>query len=230
MATIKILSPHIDDAVFSCWHLINQPNTEVITVFAGVPSETISTVWDRLCGESNSSTMMRKRLQENKLALSGTVATYRNLTYLDQQYQPPKYDIAEIANTILAQVDSEAQFYVPLAGAKLWRHPDHVTVRSVGKFLLSRGRKVSFYADIPYMQMPSNPSRNYKNRVHKRAIDLIGTALSIEIYELSHQQQIQKLKAMLQYESQYKITNLASMGTLKRRANVQRELVFHTVT
>jgi hypothetical protein len=217
----------MDDAVFSCWHLINQPGAEVTTIFAGIPPQGTSTMWDRLCGQADSAAMMRKRRQENKTALKNTSATSHNLDYLDTQYRSIKPTVAEIANSILSRTSPATQFFAPLAGGRFWRHPDHVTVRKVGEYLLSQGRKVSFYGDIPYMRIPANPSNEYKDKASKRAVDLLGANCSIEVYELSRREQILKLEAMRQYESQYKMVNLVSAGTLKRQANLQREVIFH---
>jgi len=227
VAAIELLSPHIDDAVFSCWHILSQPGAEVITVFAGVPSERTSTVWDRMCGESDSVVMMQKRLRENEAAIESSGASIQNLDYLDTQYRPSEYSIAAIAEDILSRTEAESSFYAPLAGSKLWRHPDHVTVRMVGKFLLDHGRKVSFYADVPYMQMPSRPNSTYTSRELRRAQSLLGFQLSIEVFELNSQEQDRKQAAMMQYQSQYNVINILSAGMLKKRANLEREIVFH---
>src|SRR5579863_9874028 len=102
MAAITILSPHLDDAVCSCWHLVNQPGAEVITLFAGIPADSVSTLWDRLCGEPNGAKMMQQRLKENDKALKSSDALIRNLNFLDRQYRPDTRNISEIAESILA--------------------------------------------------------------------------------------------------------------------------------
>lgn len=227
MASIVILSPHFDDAVFSCWHLLTKPGTTVITIFAGTPAGGTTTWWDRLCGESDSVAMVRKRIHENEAALSDIGVSCRNLPYVDRQYSYTNHDVPELANAILSQVDHTAAFFAPLAGSRVWRHPDHITVREVGKFLLAQGKKVSFYADLPYMQMPIRPSDRYKHRVSQRASRLIGTPFVAQVSELNARNQTLKRKAMHQYESQYKMTNIFSLGTLGRHANIGREMVFH---
>jgi hypothetical protein len=150
---------------------------------------------------------------------------FYSLSYIDNQYRPDKHEVVEIAQTILSRASNDAEFFAPLAGSKIWRHPDHIMIRDVGKYLLNQGKKVSFYADIPYMQMPRRPSARYINRMSQRASKLIGTNISVEVSELSPYDQTSKRKAMLEFESQYKMTNLASLGTLGRSVNVQREVV-----
>lgn len=227
MAAQVILSPHLDDAVFSCWHLINQPDTEVITIFAGVPANNTTTLWDRLCGEPNSATMMRARRKENESALSASNISYRNLDYLDAQYLHAKRNIAEIADVLLSEVGPESHFYAPLANGRFWRHPDHVAVRKVGQMLLQAGRKVSFYADIPYMQIPSRVTPERTDKILKATQQLLNNVTSLEFHELKQKDQDLKRAVMVQYQSQYSKTNLVSFGTLKRHANLERELVFH---
>ncbi len=228
MAAPVILSPHLDDAVFSCWHLITQPDAEVITIFAGIPASNTATLWDRLCGERNSAVMMRRRRTENESALRANGISYRNLDYLDTQYLHGKRNITEIADVLLSEIAPESHFYVPLANSRLWRHPDHVAVRKVGEMLLRAGRKVSFYADIPYMQMPSHVTSERSDKILKAARQQFENIASVEFHELTKKDQGVKRAVMMKYQSQYSKTNLVSFGTLKRHANLERELVFHT--
>jgi hypothetical protein len=225
-----ILSPHLDDAVFSCWHLLDQPQSRIITIFAGVPPASTSTLWDRLCGTSNSEAMMHTRLSENQATLQGTNATHYELDYLDNQYRKSAPEIAQIAEEVLNHAPVTAHFFASLAGSRLWQHPDHIIVRQVGEYLLLHGEKVSFYADLPYMQMPAHPD-NPENtdmavrvRHARRAIAAISSA---EVYELTPAQQLAKLKASKCYRTQYSMTNLVSGFRLGRRANIQREIVYY---
>ena len=52
-----VISPHLDDAVFSCgdW-LATHPGAIVMTVFAGVPRDgALHTEWDNRCGFADAS-------------------------------------------------------------------------------------------------------------------------------------------------------------------------------
>lgn len=225
--SIVILSPHLDDAVFSCWHLLSGPDTTVITIFAGIPAEGTKTVWDRVCGNADSAQMMRDRRQENDATLKEAGVSFVNLDFLDGQYQSSKRNIAEIANAVVAQVGNDTTFYAPLAASRVWRHPDHVAVREVGKYLQRQGKTVAYYADIPYMQMPIRPTRGFIRQLNKRACKLIGMQLSAEVTEFDVQAQARKRNAMRQYGSQYTMTNFTALGTLGRKVNVQREVTLH---
>ena len=70
--TTVILSPHLDDAVLSCWHVLTQPGeVVVITVFAGVPTGlTAPAWWDRYTGATDSGERVRERIEEDSAGAS----------------------------------------------------------------------------------------------------------------------------------------------------------------
>jgi hypothetical protein len=86
MATV-ILSPHLDDAVLSCWHLLSGPDElRVVNVFAGVPSGAAGW-WDEVTGATDAGERVRERRAEDRaaLAIAGREAT--NLDLLDAQHR-----------------------------------------------------------------------------------------------------------------------------------------------
>src|SRR5947208_3206705 len=101
VAVIAILSPHLDDAVLSCWHLLAGPReVAVLNVFAGVPpAGEPAGWWDRLVGDpdADAATVVRARRAEDRaaLALAGRAAT--NLGFLDRQYRPDPEPPAALA-------------------------------------------------------------------------------------------------------------------------------------
>lgn len=221
-----VLSPHLDDAVFSCWHVLFEPDTTIITIFAGAPPKGTTTLWDKICGQPDSETMMRSRLEENEAVLASIGVSGCNLDFLDGQYGHSQRNISEIADSVLAMAGQNAVFLAPLAGSLLWRHPDHVVVRTLGTYLLGKGKEVAFYADLPYMQMPACSATAYVARMSKRASKIIGVQLSAEVHTLNVSEQSRKRTAMRQYQTQFTMTNLVSLGTLGRKANSQREVTF----
>ena len=86
-----VLSPHPDDAVLSCWHVLAHPgDVIVVNVFTGVRDGLEASRlawWDRLTGASSASDRMRDRLAEDAeaLALAGRVAV--NLGFVPGQYR-----------------------------------------------------------------------------------------------------------------------------------------------
>lgn len=226
MKPVVILSPHLDDAVLSCWNALNSPHAAVITIFAGIPSKGIAMLWDRVCGEPDSAEMMQKRRAENETVFQRLGVVFYNLNYLDGQYHPSHRDIPKIAKAVLEKADSNVAFLVPAAASHLWRHPDHITVREVGKYLATQGKDVAFYADVPYMQMPERQSAGYERRMARRAGRYVGVPMTTEIVELPAEVQLSKREAMRSYGTQYKMMNVATFGMLGRDANVQREVIF----
>src|SRR5436190_14172898 len=82
-----VLSPHPDDAVLSCWHLLEGDEVTVVTVFGGVPEKGATGWWDLLTGAADSTARARERLDEDSRALSLTRARSVTLELLDSQYR-----------------------------------------------------------------------------------------------------------------------------------------------
>ncbi len=83
-----VVSPHLDDAVFSCgdW-LAGHPGALVATVFAGVPPGiTRLTPWDAACGFMDAQQAVAARRAEDSAALAALSASAIWLDFLDSQY------------------------------------------------------------------------------------------------------------------------------------------------
>jgi hypothetical protein len=219
MANSVILSPHLDDAALSCWHVIEKPGTTVVNVFVGVPPAGTTALWDRICGQPKSNLMSKARLKENEAALKDLVKNI-NLKYLDNQYEHPTRDIEALSKDILSHVDPESHFYAPAAISKLFIHKDHAVLRDVGLYLLSKGHNVSFYADIPYM----TPSKN--TRYASRAQKILGFPTDINLHQLDKAQLSHKISALREYKSQMGLVNITSLGGLNRAVESGQELTF----
>ncbi|VVE84563.1 PIG-L deacetylase family protein [Pandoraea sputorum] len=83
-----VISPHLDDAVFSCGRLLAAaPGTVVVTVFAGVPPEgTPAPPGDRAAGFVSGREAMQARHLEDLSALDKLRAESLWLPFLDRQY------------------------------------------------------------------------------------------------------------------------------------------------
>lgn len=130
-----VVSPHLDDAVFSCGMLLaTHPGSVVCTVFAGEPPTRQVTAWDRACGFANSHEAMVTRRREDVRALALCGARPVHLGFLDAQYgAPPRVtDIAEqIAHAWRAS--GIRTLIVPLG----LYHGDHVTTSDAWRLLLA---------------------------------------------------------------------------------------------
>src|SRR5438270_5930788 len=144
-----ILSPHLDDAVLSCWHLLTQAaDVAVINVFAGVPADLdIPAWWDEYTGASDSAQRVRERIEEDRRALALAGRTAVNLGFLDEQYRPGEQPLAPLAEQIERLLDPGVRIYAPAAFAY---HADHLPVRASALELRAAGFEVSLYADLPH--------------------------------------------------------------------------------
>jgi LmbE family N-acetylglucosaminyl deacetylase len=83
-----VVSPHLDDAVFSCgdW-LAGHPGALVATVFAGIPhGVTGQTSWDAASGFADARQAVTARRAEDSAALATLSAGAIWLDFLDNQY------------------------------------------------------------------------------------------------------------------------------------------------
>lgn len=148
MATV-ILSPHLDDAVLSCWHVLTQPgDVEVITVFAGAPTALSTPAWwDRYTGAADSGKRVRERMEEDRSALALAGRTAVNLSFLDEQYRGDEQALTPLTEHIEPLLPPGARIYAPAAFAN---HADHALVRAAAVELRDAGFPVSLYADLPH--------------------------------------------------------------------------------
>lgn len=202
---IVILSPHLDDAVFSCWYQIIKQNTQVITIFAGIPKDKTPSSWDLSLGQTDAQKGVRLRRKENTDALRATKTKILNLNNLDNSYRKSPPSIIEIADKIDSIIPRSATIIAPAGLSKYQRkgHEDHVLVRLVALELMNRGRQVKFYADIPYM-LPKYILPNWPKRIFKKMIEYkLGMKVKIEPVELLHKQQLIKQSACEAYKTQF---------------------------
>ena len=85
---IAVISPHLDDGVFSCGQLLAlHPGSTVITVFTGVPKPaSMRTEWDKRCGFASAEDAMAQRRQEDRRALTMLRAQPVWMDFIDSQY------------------------------------------------------------------------------------------------------------------------------------------------
>jgi LmbE family N-acetylglucosaminyl deacetylase len=104
-APLLIISPHFDDAVFSCGALLAaSPGAVVCTVFAGTPPEALVTDWDKQCGFGDAHEAMQARYKEDDAALASLNATSARLPFLDSQYAASNQSTGDIADAIVQVV------------------------------------------------------------------------------------------------------------------------------
>jgi hypothetical protein len=128
VADVLVLSPHFDDAVLSCWHVLaSDRDVVVVNVFAAPPpSGTSPPRWDRITGAIESSARVRERIEEDVAALALAGRTAILLEFVERQYVGVLPTVDEVA-AALDPIDSEEVFAPVGIGA----HSAHVLVRDV---------------------------------------------------------------------------------------------------
>jgi LmbE family N-acetylglucosaminyl deacetylase len=148
---VLIVSPHLDDAVFSCGQLlVAHPGSVVVTVLAGTPSSAQPlTGWDRETGFSSAPEAVRARLEEDTRACALVGAVTVRLGLLDGQYDRPPDHHARLRVELERVIAEHAPgpVFVPLG----IRHPDHIEVGSIARDVATALRaEVVVYEELPY--------------------------------------------------------------------------------
>jgi hypothetical protein len=209
MATV-ILSPHLDDAVLSCWHVLTQPgDVTVVNVFAGVPADLGAPAWwDEYTGATDSGDRVRERIEEDRAALAHAGRTPTNLSFLDEQYREQDQPLDPLIEQIESLLPLNAEIYAPAALAK---HTDHMLVRAVALELRAGGFGVSLYADLPHASVHGWPA--WVAGTHKSATkDLAGASwdhalagtgvIAPTVHRLDDEARARKLAAVQMYGTQ----------------------------
>lgn len=203
-----ILSPHFDDAIFSCYSVLKNKDVLVINVFAGAPLHPKYKLWDLICGHINSTVMMNHRTNENKEVFDELGVKFVNLDNLENQYTKSR-NIKFIEDSIRKNLEKDDVIYAPIAKSKIYKHPDHLLVRSIANNL-SKEYQVKYYLDLPYM----NPRLKHSNE---------------EVVKLENKDIENKFKLSKKYKTQYSPTNLVSFGNLGRGIKSGIEKFFNSL-
>ena len=144
-----VLSPHLDDAILSCWHLLEGAgDVAVVNVFTGSPPPgTPAPPWDRLTGAQDPVVRMRERRAEDRRALAVVGRTAVDLGFLDAQYRTTEVSTGTLVTRLRVLLEPGTVLHAP---AGLSGHPDHEIVRAAALELARDGWPVTLYADLPH--------------------------------------------------------------------------------
>jgi LmbE family N-acetylglucosaminyl deacetylase len=210
--SVTILSPHLDDAVLSCWRLLVGPgHVAVINVFAGVPETGSTGWWDRVAGVSDSAARMRERLEEDRVALR--IAGKRdatNLPFLDQQYRCSPCATPSLIEALRCEVPADTHLYAPAA---IGTHPDHAAVCEAALSMRDHGIRISLYADLPHASVRGWPpwvtggADSGTGVARQWKADLARTGIPVgqmrpTVHALSRCEHVRKMTALRAYASQ----------------------------
>jgi hypothetical protein len=209
-----ILSPHFDDAVLSCWHVLaSAGEVLVVNVFAGEPVAGALGWWDRLAGATDSATAVRARIEEDRRALALAGRTAVNLPFLDSQYRQGDQAPGEIVEALRGILVAGARIYAPASLGD--HHRDHIAVRAAALALQAEGADVALYADLPHATVDGWPlwvlnggsSSGADPAAERWAAELETTGIPVErmdatAHRLPAETHASKLDAVLTYGSQ----------------------------
>jgi LmbE family N-acetylglucosaminyl deacetylase len=152
-ADALFVSPHLDDAVFSCGDRIAAcAGAIVVTVFAGfAPRNDVPTRWDAECGFGPDDDVIAARRAEDRAALAALGATPLWLDFRDEQYGETR-DTKAITRALgdLLRTLRPAAMCVPLG----LFHGDHRRASDAALALVAPGTLWLAYADAIYRRIP----------------------------------------------------------------------------
>jgi LmbE family N-acetylglucosaminyl deacetylase len=239
-APVLLLSPHLDDAVLSCWSVLTDSReVVVVNVFSGTPEPGLVTQIDRMAGANESAGMMRERLAEDAEALALAGREPIGLGFLDSQYRstPGEVGAADIRAALDERVEEVSAILAP---AGLSGNPDHLVVRGLALELTARGFPTELYAELPAAIRYGWPHWVTGDDADPHLIPDIHWAASLPDPEaarieliprsvrLDDAQADGKLQAMRTYRTQYPLLTRGPIDRLGNDRNRRHEL-FWTV-
>jgi Uncharacterized proteins, LmbE homologs len=198
LAPLVVVSPHYDDAVFSCGHLLAAvPRSTVVTVCTALPQDgNVLTDWDGRCGFSCASDAMRVRATENTEALTVLEAEGLDLNFLDAQYAATLSNAVDLLSDSLSATLTLLQPSTVCFPIGLF-HEDHVMVSDVLMTICHHFPSIRWlaYEDIPYRK------REAFLRQRMDQLTARGMAVTLTPIDLAS---THKERAVLAYKSQFR--------------------------
>lgn len=167
---MRVLSPHLDDAVLSLGQFMASIACEVVTLFAGEPGwpdrPGYVTPYDAARGFETSSQSVRHRRSEDHAAMASLRGRVLHLDYLDGQYvgeldvEPLRGPRARTAMTeeLRGLMSPKEHFFAPLGLG----HPDHRYAAKVARDACVEG-ELLVYEELPYrVESPEEVWRQLK--------------------------------------------------------------------
>ena len=211
---VVVVSPHLDDAVLSAFGLLTDATSAtVITVFAGIPDDSVPPgEYDRLTRSDSPRARMLARREEDVRVLGGLGVGHIHLDFFDHPCRTADPQPAEVARAIAAVLPDHDTLVIPAA---IGAHLDHVLAREAALLLLVVGVRLAM-ADLPYaavfgwpaavMGRPDppflDPSAAWAPAL-KRLAESSGRAPELIVDPLSPLAQRRKLAAVHGYRTQF---------------------------
>jgi LmbE family N-acetylglucosaminyl deacetylase len=219
--TVVVLSPHFDDAVLSCWHVLRRPESVlVVNIFAGAPSQgSPPGWWDQQTGAPDPRARVGERANEDQAALRLAGRAAVNLDMLEAQHRRRAPSVTDIAGRLAEVVPECDTLYAP---AGIGGHVDHALVRDVACATFP-AQALRLYADLPHAIRRGWPTWVTPDGDAAVDGDWAGQlaerrelSLRPRVHALGPEEQERKLVAVRSYRTQIAELQRMSFGPLER--------------
>jgi LmbE family N-acetylglucosaminyl deacetylase len=153
--TVVVVSPHLDDAVLSCFAALG--GSTLVNVFDGVPDASSPLQgWDRMCGFASPVDAALARLQEDDLVFAEHSPSTKRLSlgYVDHPNRDhgPRPTIEGLAGQLVELTAAGDELWAPASTLSPSPHPDHLLVRAAVELMAGAGhsRRIVLYGDSPH--------------------------------------------------------------------------------
>jgi LmbE family N-acetylglucosaminyl deacetylase len=153
--TVVVLSPHLDDAVLSCFAALG--GSTLVNVFDGVPgNESPLKGWDRMCGFASPVEAALARLAEDEHVFAEHSPSTKRLSlgYVDHPNTGygPRPTVDELAGQLAELTSPGDEVWAPASTLSPSPHPDHLLVRAAAELVAGAGRdrRIVLYGDSPH--------------------------------------------------------------------------------
>jgi hypothetical protein len=209
---LAVISPHLDDAVYSTWvHLTRSDRVRIVSVFAGVPDEgTMPAYYDHLTRSGDPHARMQQRRDEDLAVCRPRGWESVHLDHLDAPYRAGDLDLDRVADSFSPHL---GQFELVLVPSAIGLHEDHVAARDAALAVIPPGVETRLYADLPYATSfgwprwvfgANEPGFLDVDAFYSQSLAAVDGRLgSPETHRLSEDEQAEKIAAILMYASQF---------------------------
>jgi LmbE family N-acetylglucosaminyl deacetylase len=201
---VVVVSPHLDDAVFSLGAAIakatrSRATVRVLTVFAGDPDASgAAGWWDRKAGFESEGAAARTRRQEDDAACRILGARPEWLPFRDASYEPPASD-EEIRAALLEAVGGAGALLVP--GFPL-RHVDHLRLTRLILDGPKPTSRIGLYVEQPYAKWDGKRRPRHRPSLLPAIQQLVDQQLTWTSIKAARRDRRAKHRASLAYASQ----------------------------
>lgn len=215
---VAVLSPHLDDAVFSIGAAIARGSRSgarisVVTIFAGAPDSTARAGWwDEEAGFASEGEAARARREEDRAACSLVGATPVWLPFSDATYERRVED-GELWGAVEGAIEGADSVLVP--GYPL-EHVDHLRL---ARLALERGApdaRIGLYVEQPYAKRRANRRAWRKPTVPDQLTMLQGRRVAWTRLPAERCDRRAKRKAAFSYRSQVPLFGRRKIEALGR--------------